>query len=66
VQGDAPETAPRRYERGPFAGSPALRLNDRAEGTAMASVLDPLWYKDAVIYQMHLKAFHDANDDSIR
>ena len=26
---------------------------------------DPLWYKDAVIYQMHVKAFHDANGDGI-
>jgi maltose alpha-D-glucosyltransferase/alpha-amylase len=26
---------------------------------------DPLWYKDAVIYQMHVKAFHDANNDGI-
>jgi maltose alpha-D-glucosyltransferase/alpha-amylase len=26
---------------------------------------DPLWYKDAVIYQVHVKAFFDANDDGI-
>jgi maltose alpha-D-glucosyltransferase/alpha-amylase len=26
---------------------------------------DPLWYKDAVIYQLHVKAFHDSNDDGI-
>jgi maltose alpha-D-glucosyltransferase/alpha-amylase len=26
---------------------------------------DALWYKDAVIYQMHVKAFHDANGDGI-
>ena len=25
----------------------------------------PLWYKDAVIYQMHVKAFQDANGDGI-
>ena len=24
---------------------------------------DPLWYKDAVIYQLHVKSFFDANDD---
>ena len=24
---------------------------------------DPLWYKDAVIYQLHVKAFYDSNDD---
>jgi len=26
---------------------------------------DPLWYKDAIIYQVHVKAFFDANDDGI-
>ena len=26
---------------------------------------DPLWYKDAVIYQLHLKSFFDANDDGV-
>ncbi|MGU3492544.1 maltose alpha-D-glucosyltransferase [Xanthobacteraceae bacterium A53D] len=27
--------------------------------------LDPLWYKDAVIYQLHVKSFFDANNDGI-
>ncbi|HEY8903419.1 MAG TPA: maltose alpha-D-glucosyltransferase [Chthoniobacterales bacterium] len=26
---------------------------------------DPLWFKDAVIYETHVKAFHDANGDGI-
>jgi maltose alpha-D-glucosyltransferase/alpha-amylase len=26
---------------------------------------DPLWYKDAVIYQVHVKSFFDSNDDGI-
>jgi maltose alpha-D-glucosyltransferase/alpha-amylase len=26
---------------------------------------DPLWYKDAVIYQIHVKSFFDADDDGI-
>jgi maltose alpha-D-glucosyltransferase/alpha-amylase len=26
---------------------------------------DPQWYKDAVIYQLHIKAFFDSNDDGI-
>ena len=26
---------------------------------------DELWYKDAVIYQLHVKAFADSNDDGI-
>jgi maltose alpha-D-glucosyltransferase/alpha-amylase len=30
-----------------------------------SETLDPLWYKDAVIYQMHVKAFQDGNGDGI-
>jgi maltose alpha-D-glucosyltransferase / alpha-amylase len=26
---------------------------------------DPLWYKDAVIYQLHVKSFYDSNGDGI-
>ena len=26
---------------------------------------DPLWYKDAVIYQLHVRAFYDSNGDGI-
>jgi len=26
---------------------------------------DPLWYKDAVIYEIHVRAFHDSNGDGI-
>jgi maltose alpha-D-glucosyltransferase/alpha-amylase len=26
---------------------------------------DPLWYKDAVIYELHVKAFCDSNGDGI-
>jgi maltose alpha-D-glucosyltransferase/alpha-amylase len=26
---------------------------------------DPLWYKDAVIYQLHVKSFYDGNGDGI-
>ena len=28
-------------------------------------VNDSLWYKDAVIYQLHVKSFFDANDDGV-
>ena len=31
----------------------------------MAAPPDPHWYKDAVIYQTHVKAFFDANGDGI-
>src|SRR6188472_2543671 len=26
---------------------------------------DPLWYKDAVIYQLHVRSFFDQNDDGV-
>ncbi len=26
---------------------------------------DPLWYKDAVIYQVHVKSFFDGNNDGV-
>jgi maltose alpha-D-glucosyltransferase/alpha-amylase len=29
------------------------------------SAADPLWFKDAIIYELHVKAFADANNDGI-
>ncbi len=26
---------------------------------------DPLWYKDAIVYEVHVKAFQDANNDGV-
>src|SRR6266487_48683 len=26
---------------------------------------DPLWYKDAIIYELHVRAFYDSNNDGI-
>jgi maltose alpha-D-glucosyltransferase/alpha-amylase len=26
---------------------------------------DPLWYKDAIIYELHVRAFFDSNDDGV-
>jgi maltose alpha-D-glucosyltransferase / alpha-amylase len=34
-------------------------------GRKAGSVADPLWYKDAVIYEVHVKAFSDSNNDGI-
>ncbi len=33
--------------------------------TASSFAADPLWFKDAVIYELHIKAFFDANGDGI-
>ncbi|MGC2080193.1 MAG: maltose alpha-D-glucosyltransferase, partial [Xanthobacteraceae bacterium] len=32
---------------------------------ALAAATDNLWYKDAIIYQLHVKSFFDSNDDGI-
>jgi len=31
----------------------------------LASASDPLWYKDAIIYELHVRAFADSNGDGI-
>jgi maltose alpha-D-glucosyltransferase/alpha-amylase len=31
----------------------------------MSLLKDPLWYKDAVVYQAHVRAFYDSNDDGV-
>ena len=38
---------------------------DAAELPVTARDTDELWYKDAVIYQLHVKAFADSNNDGI-
>jgi maltose alpha-D-glucosyltransferase / alpha-amylase len=40
-------------------GNPARRRSD------IAFADDPLWYKDAVIYQAHVRAFFDSNGDGM-
>ena len=53
---------------------PSTRPADRRTGSdashgrdngSAAPQADPLWYKDAVIYQLHIKSFFDANNDGI-
>ena len=31
----------------------------------LGSAADPLWYKDAIIYELHVRAFADSNNDGI-
>ena len=35
------------------------------KGPRLAAAADPLWYKDAVIYELHVRAFADGNGDGI-
>ena len=37
----------------------AQKKNGRTAGAA------DLWYKDAIIYQLHVKSFFDSNDDGV-
>ncbi|MGE4079132.1 MAG: maltose alpha-D-glucosyltransferase, partial [Reyranella sp.] len=32
---------------------------------ALQQAADPLWYKDAVIYQLHVKSYFDSNNDGV-
>ncbi len=48
---EPPRTAPRRRS---VAGP---RVTDASR--------DPQWYRDAVVYQLHVKSFFDANDDGV-
>ncbi|MDP1584215.1 MAG: maltose alpha-D-glucosyltransferase [Bradyrhizobium sp.] len=36
-----------------------------AKELPIKDVIDELWYKDAIIYQLHVKAFADSNNDGI-
>ena len=36
-----------------------------ARGSADSGVDDPLWYKDAVIYQLHVRSFYDSDGNGI-
>src|SRR5690349_17322053 len=40
------------------------RTETRTRPAALVAA-DPLWYKDAIIYQLHVKSFFDSNNDGI-
>src|SRR5215831_4016371 len=41
------------------------RAAEMAHAEPISAQADPLWYKDAIVYQLHIKAFFDANNDGI-
>ena len=47
------------------SGIPGLPRLATAMEEAISFESDPLWYKDAIIYQLHVRAFFDSNDDGI-
>ena len=58
---------------GIFGGRPRDDSADRDDGStadggrqgAEAAADDPLWYKDAIIYEIHVRAFFDSDGDGI-
>ncbi|MFT0167816.1 maltose alpha-D-glucosyltransferase [Paraburkholderia mimosarum] len=53
--------------RDPTVSDPQRREERATQRRGKPSLLgdDPLWYKDAVIYQVHVKSFFDANNDGV-
>jgi maltose alpha-D-glucosyltransferase/alpha-amylase len=45
--------------------SKAASNESRAPMKNPGSTTDPLWYKDALIYELHVRAFFDSNNDGI-
>jgi maltose alpha-D-glucosyltransferase/alpha-amylase len=45
--------------------TPNITSLSDAHRTAASGEDDPLWYKDAVIYQAHVKSYYDSNQDGI-
>ncbi|HVJ09774.1 MAG TPA: maltose alpha-D-glucosyltransferase [Acidisarcina sp.] len=46
-------------------GGPSANARNFASGRKRGSASDPLWYKDALIYELHVRAFFDSNNDGI-
>ncbi len=44
---------------------PLQSLSPVADEPDIVPAADPLWYKDAIIYELHVKAFYDSNADGI-
>ncbi len=42
-----------------------MKVRRKIDDDAQKAADDPLWFKDAIIYQLHVKAFHDSNGDGI-
>jgi maltose alpha-D-glucosyltransferase/alpha-amylase len=47
------------------ASERAAQRAHQAAAVEAAAPADPLWYRDAVIYQVHIRGFFDSNDDGI-
>src|SRR6476469_9193188 len=67
-KGPLPAAPPARYSHAqPTSRRHARRASFRTRSPPEERPVsqDPLWYKDAVFYELHVKAFHDSNGDGI-
>jgi maltose alpha-D-glucosyltransferase/alpha-amylase len=46
-------------------GRPYPNCQESQSVKKIASATDPFWYKDAIIYELHVRAFSDSNGDGI-
>ena len=58
-------TPPSHAVRGHLGHEPACDLLFRIDMDEFSRPAQPDWYKDAVIYQVHVRTFFDGNDDGI-
>ena len=54
-----------RAPEGPATGLAEARRAGGASQVVLKRDDDPQWYRDAVIYQLHVKSFFDSNDDGV-
>src|SRR5437870_4472078 len=45
--------------------TPAIVTAERTMSAPSAGLDDPLWYKDAIIYEAHVRSFFDSNNDGL-
>jgi maltose alpha-D-glucosyltransferase/alpha-amylase len=45
--------------------TPAIVTAERAMSAPSVGLDDPLWYKDAIIYEAHVRSFFDSNNDGL-
>ncbi|MBN3806473.1 maltose alpha-D-glucosyltransferase [Paraburkholderia sp. Ac-20336] len=62
---DDPAQTAHEAQTAAAAGSAKAHPHARRRGKPATLSDDPLWYKDAIIYQVHIKSFFDANNDGV-
>src|SRR4051794_38187609 len=59
-----PSASPHLRLRRSFSNGNRIKTNTMVKRRP-GSASDPLWFKDAIIYELHVKAFNDSNADGI-